>query len=119
MVHHLRHSAMKGTRMKTSRSKSRRVSSPTHLKFIRTLPCCICGAVRVEAHHLLRPWEGERGMGMKSGDQNTIPLCPTHHRLLHNTGDELRFFRERKGDERFGKFTAIQCWLKSPVFKKG
>lgn len=46
-----------------------------YLAFIRTLPCAICGAWRVEAAHT-----GPHGLGQKSSDYTAIPLCQSHHR---------------------------------------
>lgn len=31
-------------------------------------------------------------MGLKTGDQWAVPLCPTHHRELHQMGDETLWF---------------------------
>ena len=55
-----------------------------YLRFIRTLPCVVCAtwALKipgyygwVEAAHV-----GERGLGQKCPDQETLPLCVWHHR---------------------------------------
>ena len=47
-----------------------------YLAFIRSHPCCVCRSwIRVEAAHV-----GPRGMGQKSDDRQTIPLCRKHHR---------------------------------------
>lgn len=61
-----------------------------YLSFIRSHHCSFwvrgnpggCEG-RTEAHHLLDPEVGERGMGMKSSDENAVPLCMKHHRELH------------------------------------
>lgn len=48
-----------------------------YLEFIRRLPCCVCKKrwwSRVEAAHV-----GHRGLGQKSNDRETIPLCTHHH----------------------------------------
>ncbi len=54
--------------------------SEEHLAFIRRLPCCIPGC-RVHpagtAHHLKST--RERGMGLRSTDQHTLPMCAEHH----------------------------------------
>lgn len=65
--------------------KSPRVRDHRHLRRVAARPCCICGG-QSQAHHLLRT--GEHGMGRRSGDDKTIPLCPTHHQQLHASGDE-------------------------------
>ena len=46
-----------------------------HLARVHDLPCGICGAVPVEAHHIL---EG-RTPGRKSQDALAIPLCRDCH----------------------------------------
>lgn len=81
-----------------------------HLKFIDTLPCCLCGRrAGITHHHLLRVdpsylpiAEGEqdflipkvksKGMGTKSDDRFTIPLCPRCHRAAHDAGNDKEFF---------------------------
>lgn len=56
--------------------------SPRYLKFIRSLPCCVCGRTRsIEAAHV-----GPRGMGQKCSDLETIPLCALHHKEQHRIG---------------------------------
>ena len=34
-------------------------------------------------------------MGRKVSDEWTVPLCATHHRALHNVGDEEKWWKER------------------------
>jgi hypothetical protein len=52
------------------------VRNPKYLAWIRTLPCLVCGAIRgIEASHT-----GPHGLGQKSPDTSTIPLCIRHHR---------------------------------------
>lgn len=68
--------------------------SKKHLDYIRQLPCACCLRDRSdqhrEAHHLLR--DSGKGLGMKAGDEHTIPLCTQHHNDLHQSGDEKVFF---------------------------
>jgi hypothetical protein len=45
-----------------------------HLSIVASYPCLICGAPS-EVHHI-----GGGGMGKKSPDSHTIPLCAPHHR---------------------------------------
>jgi hypothetical protein len=59
-----------------------------YLMFIRRHGCCACGSTRnVEAAHT-----GPHGLGQKSADAATIPLCFHCHRgdvdSLHNVGPE-------------------------------
>jgi len=56
------------------------VRNPGYLRWIRTLPCSVCGTRRaVEAAHT-----GPHGLSQKSSDLSAIPLCGRHHR----TGDD-------------------------------
>jgi hypothetical protein len=58
------------------------VRDTAYLKFIRSLPCCVCFRDRgIEAAHV-----GRRGMSQKSSDRETIPLCSAHHREQHRIG---------------------------------
>jgi hypothetical protein len=72
------------------------IRNKKHLNFIRSLPCILCGC-NSQAHHLLRV--PEKCMGRKSSDSNTIPLCPQHHRQLHDDGDEERFLAPLNGPD--------------------
>ena len=78
------------------KQKSPRFKSPQHLAWVRTLGCSamsISCEGPIQAHHLLRPWAGERGMNLKADDRNVIPLCLKHHMVLHQKyGSEDSFF---------------------------
>ena len=57
-----------------------------HLKYVRQLPCCVCGMTGgVDPHHL-RSFAFGRGMGMKSDDKWTVPLCRKCHNDVHMVG---------------------------------
>jgi len=62
------------------------IKDKKHLARVAEMPCCCCGRQPVQVHHLLRG--GNRGMGIKNGDDMTIPLCPFHHATLHNDGNK-------------------------------
>jgi len=51
---------------------------------VAELPCCVCGSHEVQVHHLIG--RNLRGMSQKSPDWLTIPLCFTHHSLIHSNG---------------------------------
>lgn len=100
------------------KKNKRRYENKKHLSWIHNFPCILnftykCQG-RIEAHHLMRPWSGNRGMGMKSGDQNLVPLCSLHHRELHHDGQEERYFEKQNGNSDFGKQESIRYWLESP-----
>ena len=75
-----------------------------HLRFIRRLPCAICGHVPSEAAHI-RMNRHEYGrlqaFGQKPSDEFTLPLCAEHHRTAptsqHNIGEE-NFWRRHGVD---------------------
>ena len=79
------------------KKKRPREKNDGHLKFIRSLPCVICGTHKgVEAAHLrmgsLTYGKPATPMGVKPNDQWSTPLCDGHHRTLpdaqHNVGEE-------------------------------
>lgn len=52
-----------------------------YLAFVRTLRCCVLGCrskTQSHPHHITGA-----GMAMKANDRDTMPLCATHHRELH------------------------------------
>jgi len=53
-----------------------------HLRLVRALPCCYCAApAPSDAHH----W-GPRGVGQKTSDYRTVPLCRRCHDGFHASG---------------------------------
>lgn len=65
--------------------KVKRIRNPEHLKFIRTLPCCVCGKdIGCDPHHENEPMQGSKSI--KVGDNQVVPLCHYHHTLRHNIG---------------------------------
>lgn len=100
--------------------RKREGMSPTHLAWVRTLPCCCCPHPHGpggEAHHLLRI-QGQsgtapghrRGMGLKSPDRWAVPLCRAHHHALHQHGGEESWFAGQGVDARS---LAGRLWLVS------
>jgi len=46
--------------------------------YIRTLPCCLCGANQdIQAHHT-----ESGGMALKGSDYSTVPECPRCHERM-------------------------------------
>ncbi len=65
--------------------------SEPYLAYVRTHPCCLCGASPSEAHH----WSHHGGvMGAKVDDYRTVPLCTEHHRYWHDHGTLPEMDRE-------------------------
>jgi len=94
-------------REKRTKARDKRPGmSSDHLDLIRSLPCCACGAQpRSDAHHLLQT--NERGLGLRSTDKHTVPLCPTCHTDLHSYGSR----EERKWFARAGILNPIALAL--------
>ena len=67
-------------------SEPRRIRDKSHLKFVGSQPCLVCGKSPADAHHLR--FAQPRGMGLKVSDEFTVPLCRAHHRDNHRFGDE-------------------------------
>jgi hypothetical protein len=74
----------------------RRVRNREHLRFVAALPCLVCGRTPGHAHHIR--FAQPRAMAAKPGDQWVVPLCNTHHRALHDAGDEQAWWQEAKID---------------------
>ena len=65
-----------------------------HLAFIRSLPCIVCAREPSQAAHVrVGGTDGKGGVGMKPGDNRTVPLCHDHHAEQHSVGE--RTFWER------------------------
>jgi hypothetical protein len=54
-------------------------------------PCLLCGRQPSDAHHLrfMQP----RALGRRVSDEFAVPLCRTHHRALHRSGDEVAWWK--------------------------
>ena len=69
------------------------LAAKRHMGRVAELPCCLCGAMPVEVHHVLE----ERIPGRRGPDWITIPLCPGCHRGpegIHGTKAMLRVSRK-------------------------
>jgi hypothetical protein len=72
------------------RPKRRR--DKAHLIFVATQACLLCGRQPSDAHHLR--FAQPRAIGMKVGDEFTVPLCRIHHRQVHQTGKEAAWWND-------------------------
>ncbi|MCK1144550.1 DUF968 domain-containing protein [Providencia stuartii] len=66
--------------------KLQRWTNDKYLQWVKSQPCCVCGATSDDAHHLIG--HGQGGMGTKAHDLFTIPLCRIHHCELHKDPNE-------------------------------
>jgi len=74
----------------------KRIRCKAHLKFVAQKPCVVCRRQPSQTHHI--QFAQPRALGRKVGDEFTVPLCVTHHRQLHNAGNEREWWRRRSID---------------------
>lgn len=102
------------------RQRQPRIEYPTHLAYVRTLPCQICKRPGSEAAHLRTPapHHGKRDLGMqeKADDCWVLPLCHFHHMQQHDRGDELAWWASYGIDDPHA--LAIDLFAKSPSAPK-
>jgi hypothetical protein len=77
-------------------SEPRRYRDREHLKFVAAQPCLVCGRRPSDAHHMR--FAQPRALGRRVSDEFAVPLCRTHHRVLHTRGDEAAWWKELKLD---------------------
>src|SRR5471032_2770328 len=77
-------------------SEPRRDRDKSHLKFVATQLCLVCGRSPADAHHLR--FAQPRALGRKVSDEFTVPLCRTHHREIHRCGDETAWWDKHRLD---------------------
>jgi len=68
----------------------RRYRNKAHLKFVMTQPCLVCARLPSDPHHLR--FAQRRALGRKVSDEFVVPLCRGHHREVHRSGDEARWW---------------------------
>lgn len=86
----------------------RRIRDGAHLKHVASLPCLVCGRTPSHPHHLRFPQL--RSLGSKSSDEWAVPLCPIHHRSLHDAGREVEWWQAKGID---AKAEAERLWRKT------
>src|SRR5258708_31055218 len=74
-------------------SEPRRHRDKTHLKFVASQPCLVCGRSPADAHHLR--FTQQRAMGLKVSDEFTVPPCRAHHQDNHPSADEFPWWERR------------------------
>jgi hypothetical protein len=72
----------------------RRTRDKPHLEFVAAQSCLVCDRKPCHAHHIR--FAQPRAMGMKVGDEWAVPLCFTHHRLLHEAGNEIDWWAKHR-----------------------
>lgn len=66
-----------------------------HRRFIAFLPCCISGIENYTQCAHIR--HGNSGIGLKSGDNYTVPLSWQLHQAQHHIGSEVKFWEPYGG----------------------
>ena len=67
-------------------AEPKRRRDKSHLRFVASQPCLVCGRQPSDPHHLR--FTQPRALGLKVSDEFTVPLCRSHHRQLHQVGNE-------------------------------
>tara|TARA_R110000787_G_C13239793_1_gene428183 strand:+ start:311 stop:667 length:357 start_codon:yes stop_codon:yes gene_type:complete len=109
---------------KSYRSKPKRYANKKHLVWVSELGCILqeynkgrC-ADEIQVHHLLKPFFSLRGMSLKAGDKDVVPLCANCHRALHLNGNELKYFNEIASNQNIGQEKCLELWEGSPHYEK-
>src|SRR5262249_3461694 len=68
-------------------AEPKRRRDKSHLRFVASQPCVVCGRHPSDPHHLR--FAQLRALGVKVSDEFTVPLCRGQHRQLHQSGDEI------------------------------
>lgn len=93
-----------------TKQKRPRVEDAEHLKWIRTLRCCLCGAPGPDPAHIRSAnaiyGKPETGGQQKASDKWTVPLCRREHDEQHAAGNELLWWAS-KGVDPFGLAMAL------------
>lgn len=94
----------------STKQKRPRVEDAAHLKFIRSLNCCICGKPGSDPAHIRSAnaiyGKPATGGGQKSSDKWTVPLCRAEHDEQHAAGNELLWWASKRIDP-FGLALAL------------
>jgi ERF superfamily len=64
----------------------RRVRDRDHIRHVIKQSCLICGRRPSDPHHLR--FAQSRALSRKVSDEFTVPVCRTHHREIHRSGNE-------------------------------
>jgi DNA recombination protein Rad52 len=67
-------------------AEPKRLRDKAHLRFVASQPCLVCKRQPCDPHHL--QFAQPRALGLKVSDEFTVPLCRSHHRQLHQLGNE-------------------------------
>jgi hypothetical protein len=77
-------------------AEPKRRRDKSHLRFVASQPCMVCGRQPSDPHHLR--FAQPRALGVKVSDEFTVPLCRGHHRQLHQAGNEPAWWKTLNTD---------------------
>ena len=63
-----------------------------HRSFVLRQACLVCGRVPSDPHHLT--FTQPCALGRRVSDEFIVPVCPSHHRELHRSGNEAAWWRK-------------------------
>jgi ERF superfamily len=86
----------------------RRIRDRDHIRHVIKQPCLVCGRRPSDPHHLR--FAQSRALGRKVSDEFTVPLCRTHHREVHRSGNEESWWRNTRID---ALAAARSLWLET------
>jgi ERF superfamily len=86
----------------------RRIRDRDHIRHVMKQSCLVCGRRPSDPHHLR--FLQSRAIGRKVSDEFTVPLCRTHHREIHRSGDEAAWWNKTGVDP---TAAARALWLKT------
>jgi hypothetical protein len=86
----------------------RRIRDRDHIRHVMKQSCLICGRRPSDPHHLRLAQS--RALSRKVSDEFTVPLCRTHHREIHRSGDEAAWWNKTGVDP---TAAARALWLKT------
>jgi hypothetical protein len=68
-----------------------RLRDKDHRRFVLRQACLVCGRVPSDPHHLT--FTQPRALGHRVSDEFIVPVCRTHHRELHRSGNEAAWWQ--------------------------
>lgn len=89
-----------------------------HIKRIKGLPCLVCGAWRVEAHHVIG--YADRAGHYPKDHRHVTPLCPRHHNIQDGPKESVHAHNHRWFFETYGiDLLAEARWLEQESIALG
>ena len=77
--------------------KVKTLRDPSYLKWLRDQPCLFTGSYATEGESVIACHIGTGGKGIKSADNEAIPLLDVFHKMGHQKG-EISMIREHAPD---------------------